>query len=499
MDPEATADTTAQAVVTTSSVCLDRRARHRRLRAILFATDSLALLTATLGATYLRFETLEAEVAFERVFQDLSYPAVSVMVTGLWLVFLAFEGLYDLDRLFWGSGEFSRIVRSLSFGVVGFILLTFILKLPGLSRLWTVTAWGLAVTLVWSGRFAVRIGLEAVRRRGHLLRSTLVVGSNAEAEDIVRVLKGNKGAGFVPAGCLASSQADRLSLNFCPDDVPCLGFARELVDVVQAHNIDTVVIATSAFDHEVVSRMIAELRGLPIGIHLSSGLFEVLTSRVLVREVCGVPLITVRAVSLSRSKLVVKRGFDLAIASSIVVAGLPLWLLVTLAIKLESRGPIFYKQARVGRHGEAFGMFKFRSMVDEADTRLEELLRDNEADGPLFKMRNDPRVTRVGKWMRRYSIDEFPQLLNVIRGEMSLVGPRPPLISEADQYNDYHWRRMEVLPGMTGLWQVSGRSDLKFDEMVRLDLFYIENWSVRLDLALLVRTIPAVLFAQGAY
>ena len=154
---------------------------------------------------------------------------------------------------------------------------------------------------------------------------------------------------------------------------------------------------------------------------------------------------------------------------------------------------------RVGRRGGVFGMYKFRSMGDGADARIDELREHNEATGPLFKMHNDPRVTRVGRFLRKYSLDEFPQLLNVMRGEMSLVGPRPPLSNEVDAYSDYHWRRLEVLPGMTGLWQVSGRSTLTFDDMVRLDLLYIENWSVGFDMALLMRTVQAVLLPEGAY
>ena len=457
------------------------------------------LLAATLFATYLRFETLSARVSFENLSAHVSYHQVSLWVTAIWLVFLYWEHLYDLERLFWGSGEFSRVVRALSFGVVGFILLTFVLKLPGLSRVWTVLAWVLSAAFVCAGRLAVRLGLGALRRRGYLLRPTLLVGSNGEAADIIRILARSPGAGLIPVGCLASSQAERLALNFLSDDVPCLGAARDLAETVRTHGIDTVIIASSAFDHEIVSRMIAEVRGMSLDLHVSSGLFEVLTSRVLVREVCGVPLITVRGVSLSRWNLAVKRAFDLAVSSTIVLVGMPLWLIIMAGIKLDSSGPVFYKQARMGKGGEPFGMYKFRSMIDDADARLEELLRDNEADGPIFKMRKDPRVTRSGRWMRKYSVDEFPQLLNVIRGEMSLVGPRPPLIAETQSYTQHHWRRMEVPPGMTGLWQVSGRSKLSFEEMVRLDLYYIENWSVGLDMALMLRTIPAVLLADGAF
>ncbi|MEI7814774.1 MAG: sugar transferase, partial [Coriobacteriia bacterium] len=197
----------------------------------------------------------------------------------------------------------------------------------------------------------------------------------------------------------------------------------------------------------------------------------------------------------------VKRAFDLVVGVVIVIIGTPIWLAVALAIKIDSSGPVFYRQERIGRAGRPFGMFKFRSMCSDADERLFDLRAAgaNEATGPLFKMEDDPRVTRVGRWMRKYSVDEFPQLINVLLGEMSLVGPRPPLPEETASYDASHWRRMEVIPGMTGLWQVSGRSRLTFDEMMRLDLYYIENWSVGADIGLLLRTIPAVLFARGAY
>lgn len=469
------------------------------MRTALVISDVLALLLATFGATLIRFSGLAADVALENIQADVTYWQVSLVVTVLWLVMLRFERLYDLERLTWGAGEFSGVLRAMAMGVVAFILATYALKTPGLSRAWTLFAFGLAVLLVSGGRVAVRFWLQYQRHRGRLLRRTLVVGSNPEARSILRTLAANPTQGLRAVGVLASSRAEELSLDYCADLVPALGNARDLAAVVREHGIDTVIIASSAFDHEVLSRMIAELRGVDVSIHISSGLFEVLTSRVLVREIAGVPLITVTGVSLSRWAQMRKRVFDLAVSSAIVVIGLPVWLLVITAIALDSRGPIFYRQPRVGRHGRTFGMFKFRSMVVDADTRLSELAAANEASGPLFKMKDDPRVTRVGKWMRKFSIDEFPQLLNVLRGEMSLVGPRPPLMREAEQYSDHHWRRMEVLPGMTGLWQVSGRSRLTFDEMVRLDLFYIENWSLGFDLSIMARTIPAVVFARGAY
>lgn len=478
----------------------ESRGRRKRIVATtLVVTDICALLLATFGATWIRFMTLTAQAGFENISASVSYWEISLLVTVLWFAMLWREGLYDLERLTWGAGEFSRVLRALGIGVVGFILLTYVVKTPGLSRAWTVLAFVLAVVLVSFGRLAVRTWLRVSRRAGRMHRRTLIVGDNEEASRIIERLFASPDQGLTPIGFLHSARNDELPLGFCADRVPVLGYARQVKQVVREHEVDTVVIAASAFHHEVMSRIMSDLRGLDVSIHVSSGLFEVMTSRVLVRDIAGIPLITVDAVTLSPGQLRTKRAFDLIVAGLGVLVGLPFWLLLMLAIVIDSRGPVFYRQTRVGKDGAEFGMFKFRSMYRDADERLKELEAQNEASGPLFKMKNDPRVTRVGKWMRKFSIDEFPQLLNVLRGEMSLVGPRPPLPRETVQYTDHHWRRMQVPPGMTGLWQVSGRSSLTFDEMIRLDLFYIENWSVGFDMGLLARTVPAVLFARGAY
>lgn len=476
------------------------RSRRKLLVGVLLVgSDAVALVAATFLATYVRFDQLHAFAGFENITERVTYYEISLAVSAVWMLFLWGEHLYEQERLTWGAGEFSRVLRALAMGVVGFILMTFVVKTPGLSRLWTMLAFALAVTFVSLGRFGIRHFLMWKRRRGRILRRTLVVGSNAESASIIRTLVAHPEQGLAPVGCLASSRHDMLSLNYCADLVPALGAANDLTEIIGEHDIDTVIIASSAFDHDVLAHMIGELRGVDVSIHISSGLFEVLTSRVLVREIAGVPLVTIQPVSLSRGNLLTKRVFDVVVASAIVLVGLPVWVLLALAIVLDNRGPIFYRQRRVGQGGVEFDMLKFRSMCVDAEARLQALKDANEATGPLFKMKHDPRVTRVGKWMRKFSVDEFPQLLNVLKGEMSLVGPRPPLPGETAEYSDYHWRRMEVPPGMTGLWQVSGRSSLTFEEMVRLDLFYIENWSVGFDLALIGRTVPAVLFSKGAY
>ena len=213
----------------------------------------------------------------------------------------------------------------------------------------------------------------------------------------------------------------------------------------------------------------------------------------------GMPLFELRPPVLAGTDWVVKKAFDLVVSPIVVLVGLPLWLLIALAIRLDSRGPVLYRDRRVGVGEREFGMLKFRTMVQGAAELQDELEEQNEAEGALFKIRDDPRLTRVGRVLRRLSLDELPQVLNVLGGEMSLVGPRPLPVRDYQLLEDWHRKRYNVLPGITGLWQISGRSTLTFDDLVRLDFYYIENWSIWLDISILVKTIPAVIAGRGAY
>jgi exopolysaccharide biosynthesis polyprenyl glycosylphosphotransferase len=466
----------------------------------LVVADVVSVLVAGLVATATWFSgDLQAPVKLVGTSLSLNYAQLTFWTVPVWVAFLWMEGLYGPRGAAQSPGYVGRIARAVGFAGISLILLTYALKVPGLSRGWLVTYVAFTFVAVIIGRAVVDLTVTSLHLRGRWLRPTLVVGSNPEGADIVRILRANPASGLVPIGCLASSMADKLDLEFCEPDVPCLGAAREILDVIADHPVDTVIIASSAFDHEVLARIVAELRTLDVEVNVSSGLFEVMTSRVLVSEVAGVPLVTIRGISLTPGRLATKRAFDLCVSGLVLLVGLPIWLLCALLVKVTSSGPLFYFQERVGRDGRPFRMYKFRTMYTDAEARLEALRAENEASGPIFKMRNDPRVTPVGKWLRKFSIDEVPQFLNVFSGVMSVVGPRPPLPNETREYEDRHWRRLEVTPGLTCLWQVSGRSSLTFEEMVRLDLFYIENWSVGLDLAIILRTIPAVLFARGAY
>jgi exopolysaccharide biosynthesis polyprenyl glycosylphosphotransferase len=274
----------------------------------------------------------------------------------------------------------------------------------------------------------------------------------------------------------------------------------DLEDVVRATRADCLFVAASAVRVEDMRRVGKLARQTGIDIRVSANLPEMQSGRVAVQPFGGLTALSIQPVALSRPKAAVKRAFDLAVAGLAVTLTAPLWLAIVAAVKLTSKGPVLYRQIRVGRYGKPFTVFKFRTMVNRAEEALAELRALNEATGPLFKIRNDPRVTRVGRLLRKWSLDELPQLINVIRGEMSLVGPRPPLPEEVEAYEqDWFFDRLEVLPGITGLWQVSGRSNLSFEDYIKLDLNYVENWSIAFDLFILLKTVPALLSRDGAF
>lgn len=475
-----------------------RRARRLLLTQALIANDLVTLLLATLTASRLRFGRLTEPVTFEKTALGFDYLQVSFAVTLLWLACLHAERLHDVHRLFRGLSEYGQTVRGLCTGVVASILITYALRLPGLSRAWMLLAWTLSVCYVCGGRMAMRGGLRRLRKRGLMMHPTLVVGSPSEASALLEMVPRDPSSGFKLVGRL-SAEEERSAPEQADGRCPRLGSVDDLQDVVERYGIEDVLVASSAFDRDAASRIAHALRGACPDVHVTSRLFEVLSNRILVREIAGLPVVTVKSVPLSKADLLAKRVFDLAVAAGLSVLGLPLWIALAATVRLTSPGPVFFRQERVGQDGRPFFIRKFRSMYVDAEERLGDLREADEAGGPLFKVRDDPRMTTAGRWMRKFSLDEFPQLLNVLKGEMSLVGPRPPLPEEVAGYAQHHRQRLHARPGMTGLWQVSGRSNLSFDEMVRLDLFYIENRTLGLDLRLLARTVPTVLTGRGAY
>ena len=278
-----------------------------------------------------------------------------------------------------------------------------------------------------------------------------------------------------------------------------LGTLEDLGLVIRSMQIDEVIIALPSNMHEQSIKSVRLCERLGASFKLVPDLYELSLSRIDMEAVEGIPLIGIKQVSLNTVQRIITRMVDIFVSLFILALGSPLWMCIAVAIRLNYEGEIIYKQTRIGWEGRPFKMYKFRSMYKNADQRLADLWMKNEAQGPLFKMRYDPRVTPIGKFLRRTSLDEFPQIINVLRGDMSLVGPRPPLPGEVAQYEEWQKGRLAIKPGLTGLWQVRGRSNLSFDEGVLMDLYYIENWSLKLYFLILFRTIPAVLTNRGAY
>jgi len=281
--------------------------------------------------------------------------------------------------------------------------------------------------------------------------------------------------------------------------LPVLGRPEELRRVLETHELDELIVSATDLEEEELLDLVDEAHRHAVKVRIAPTTADVLTKRAEYVPGQGVPLFELRPPVVVGLDWALKRAFDLVVSAALVVFALPFWALIALAVKLDSPGPVFYRDRRIGLGEREFGMFKFRSMYVDAAERQAALEAANEASGPLFKIKDDPRVTRVGRILRRYSIDELPQVLNVLRGEMSLVGPRPLPLRDFVQLEDWHRKRYLVLPGMTGLWQVSGRIELSFDDLVRLDFYYLENWSIWLDISILAKTLPAVLARRGAY
>ena len=343
------------------------------------------------------------------------------------------------------------------------------------------TAFLLAVLVIGVLRASYESVTRDLIRLAHMRRRTVLVGEPDEVAELRRMLGWSRNG---------------IEYEFVDGVAPTPVAVAKALD---AGHVDELVLSDSPLDEQVALEIVDQAHRRGVRVRVAPRTTELLRGRAEYVPGQGVPLFELHPPVLAGADWALKRAFDLVLGAVIVVAGLPFWLLISLAIKLDSPGPVLYRSRRVGLREDEFGMFKFRTMHADAEDRQAELEEANEAVGPLFKIRSDPRVTRVGGVLRRFSLDEIPNLLNVLRGEMSLVGPRPLPVRDYELLEDWHRKRSLVLPGMTGLWQIAGRSDLSFDELVRLDFYYIERWSLWLDITILARTIPAVVGRKGAY
>src|SRR4051794_37153294 len=413
-----------------------------------------------------------------------------------WLAFLAAGGSYEQRFLSFGVEEIKRVFNSSVRFVAAVALVSYGAKLS-LSRGFVVVALPLGTALLVIGRHIGHVVLRRMRARGRFQSRLLVVGDRQRVEDLVGQANREPDAGFEIVGACTPLGTHGTEVA----GVPIVGTLTGVFEAISSRNVDTVAVTASpAITSRALRRLSWELEGTGVSLLVAPGLTDVAGPRIHVRPVgTRLPLLHVEEPEFTGARKVLKETQDRILAGSALLFLTPLLLALAALIRVESRGPALFRQVRVGLNGEEFCVFKFRSMHIDAEERLAALAGLNETDGLLFKMRDDPRVTRVGRLLRRYSLDELPQLLNVVRGDMALVGPRPPLPREVANYaTDVH-RRLLVKPGITGLWQVSGRSDLSWDDSVRLDLYYVENWSLALDLHILWKTMFAVVASRGAY
>ncbi|HEY7281200.1 MAG TPA: sugar transferase [Actinomycetota bacterium] len=456
---------------------------YRRIGCLMLATDGLAMVAAMLLAYRLRFGSRTPSVEFLL----MSGSAVPV-----WLGIFAAYSLYAVRRHA-STDEFRRILSAVSVGVMVVVAISFWSKEP-FSRGYLAMAWAFAVLLVLGTRLGWHRFIRRANAAGELTLRTLIVGTNEEAERLAGQMS-PVGNGLEPIG-----HVETMTSQPGLDGVPVVGDLADLAEVVRATRADCVFVASSAVRLEDMRGVTKLARQRGVEVRVSASLPELSTGRLSAQPFAGQMTLSLAPVRLSRPKAALKRAFDLGLSIFGILLTAPVWLVTAIAVKVSSHGPVFFRQIRVGRGGTPFTVYKFRTMHNGAEEALAELRALNEASGPLFKMRDDPRVTRVGKFLRRWSLDELPQLWNVVRGDMSLVGPRPPLPEEVEAYEqDWHFDRLEVMPGITGLWQVSGRSNLSFDDYMRLDLSYVENWSVGFDMFILAKTLPALLSRKGAW
>ena len=466
-----------------------QRAYARRLVLIDFGMLGIAGLIALLS----RFGTETTSIG------GISYVGVTLTLVLAWSTVLALSRCYEERFLGHGSEEY-QLVGNASLRLAALVTFICFALAVRLSRVYVGVFLVVGFALLMLGRFLARRSLHAGRRRGEYVHRVLVVGSHPHVRALITKLRAEAAAGYVVVGaCVPGARESRL-----PDgpgsDVPVIGSLGDIPDAVARIGADTVAVAASpGVNGEVLRSLSYRLEGSGVDLVVAPALTNVAGNRVTIRPIAGLPLLHVDEPEFTGSRKIVKEIFDRVVAAMSLLFLLPLLLALAIAVRVTSPGPAIFRQERVGRGGRLFTVWKFRSMRTDAETLRAELETHNESDGPLFKIRNDPRITGVGGFLRKYSLDELPQLVNVLRGDMSLVGPRPPLASEVEMYEGHTERRLLVKPGITGLWQVSGRSDLSWDETVRLDLHYVENWSLGLDITVLARTVTTVLRGSGAY
>jgi len=474
---------------------LPTTARRVRGAFLIIAGDVVLINLAFLLAYYVRYQLqLFRPVADPNNAPFNAYIPVQAAYTVLMLLFLALDGVYRRRREGGWFDELYRIANATTTAVVILIAGTFIVQPLVYSRLLPIEVGILTIVLLSAARVARYYVAAELRKRGIGLDRVLIVGAGEMGRAVMRNLVARPELGYQVVG-------------FVDDDLSkgdlgrfkALGGLDSIGGAIKSERIDEVIITLPWMYHRTIMGLVRSCEALGVRARVVPDLFQLSLSRVNFDDLGGIPLAGLKETTISRPGRLVKRVLDVTLSGIALVVFAPVVALIALLIRLDSPGPVVFTQRRVGEGGRQFDILKFRSMRVGAEEQQAQLQDLNQASGPLFKIKADPRLTRMGRFLRRSSLDELPQFINVLRGEMSIVGPRPGLPPEVAQYQPWQRQRLEVPPGITGLWQVSGRSDLLFDEMCLLDIYYIENWSLGLDLTIMFRTIPQILFADGAY
>jgi exopolysaccharide biosynthesis polyprenyl glycosylphosphotransferase len=460
--------------------------------------DIILMLVAFGLAYYVRYEFQwfrNIDPAYYTTFRP--YIPLAILLTTLVFIAFVMEGVYRPRRGATAVDEIYAVINGTTTGFVIMVFIVFFWRPLVYSRLVFVYATAFSILLLAMARLARRAVLAMLRSRGIGVDRVLVVGFGEVGLQVMRNLIARPELGYQIVG-FVDDDPERSTANI--GRVKALGTTRDLPQVLSAAQIDDAIITIPWQDQRRrIVHILDQCSQAGVRPLIVPDLFQMSLSVLDIQDVAGIPMLSPSKTRLAGWARAFKRTVDVLGASLGLIILSPILLLIAVAIRVDSPGPALFLQLRVGRDGKLFYVHKFRSMVQDADRMKDAILHLNEAEGPLFKIRNDPRMTRVGRFLRRTSLDELPQLWDVLRGDMSLVGPRPALPEEVAGYAEWHKRRLHTAPGITGLWQVSGRSDLPFEEMILLDIYYIENWSPALDLSIMLRTLPRVLMGSGAY
>jgi len=465
--------------------------RTQRLKNVTMLLDIGLTIIVFIGSVF-----LASLMRKDLVTDFLSHVAILPLIIALWEFSLSYYGGYSSPR---GESLFEyamSVVKAVVTGTAVLLTLLFLLKIQYVSRSVIITFAILDIITLFGVRACITSYFRRSLKRGENYLKVLVIGTGNRAKHLVETLRKNSEWGLTIIGHL---DTDERLIGEMILGSPVLGVVDDIHPVLKAHVVDEVIIAIPRAMIQNVDKIAFACEEEGVRLRMMADVFDVHVARIKLVEVGAVPLLTLDPVAIQEWEILVKRIFDLFVSICALPVFLPVMLVTAAAIKLDSPGPVFFSQERVGLNKRLFRMFKFRSMVTGSEQMMKDLEHLNEAVGPIFKIANDPRVTRVGKFIRKTSIDELPQILNVIRGEMSLVGPRPMSIRDVDLFDKgIQRKRFSVKPGLTCVWQVSGRSQLPFAKWLELDLFYIENWSLTLDIKILFKTIPVVLKGSGA-